>query len=306
MRLASSFVPPSPLQATIEEDFFFEGVSLHSGKECKVSLFPGRENGGIRFYNEDFPQAGFFSLNPECLLPGNLATIIAPPAYPEARISTTEHFLSALCAFEIDNIDIHVCGGEIPIQDGCADFFIHLLQKIGRKKQMAKRKWIKILKKVEVSHNDATASLFPSDTPSFHISIDFPAPAIGKQEMSCFLNPDFFEKEIAPARTFVTADQLEQLRKMGLIKGGNLANALVVDNDKIINPEGKRYENEFARHKLLDAIGDLYCAGLPLLGAFKGHKSGHNLNRMLLQKTFADTLNYEIIEDPSFISSNNI
>ncbi|QCE33984.1 UDP-3-O-[3-hydroxymyristoyl] N-acetylglucosamine deacetylase [Acetobacteraceae bacterium] len=289
---------PSSFQSTIEKGFSFSGESLHSGQKCEVSLAPSKENTGIRFYNTDYPEHGFFSLSPACLLPGNLATIIAHPEHPEARISTTEHFLAALRAFELDNLDITVSGGEIPIQDGCAAFFSQKLAQAGRKELPAKRKWIKILQEVHIAHEGAETALFPSEYPQFQIEIDFPAPAIGKQGMSCFLDADFFTKEIAPARTFVNADQLEQLRQMGLIKGGTLDNALVVDGDKIVNPEGTRYPNEFARHKLLDAIGDLYCAGLPILGRFSGKKSGHNINRMLLQKLFSDSHNYEIVEAP--------
>ena len=218
-----------------------------------------------------------------------LATVIADD---DARIGTIEHVMAALAGCGIDNAVVEVDGPEPPILDGSASPFVFLLDCAGVVAQEAPRATIEILRPVRVSDGDAFAELRPPGPGTagldMALSIDFPAVAIGRQALSLRLTPDTFRHELARARTFTLAQEIDQLRAAGLARGGSLENAVVVDQARVLNVAGLRMPDEFVRHKLLDAVGDLALAGAPLRGRFIAHRSGHTLNHRLLQALFAD------------------
>jgi UDP-3-O-[3-hydroxymyristoyl] N-acetylglucosamine deacetylase len=218
-----------------------------------------------------------------------LATVLAQS---DTRIGTIEHVMAALAGCGIDNVMVEIDGPEPPILDGSASPFVFLLDCAGAVAQEAPRATIEILRPVRVSDGDAFAELRPpapgSEGLDMALSIDFPAVAIGRQALSLRLTPDTFRHELARARTFTLAQEIDQLRAAGLGRGGSLDNAVVVDRARVLNPSGLRMPDEFVRHKLLDAVGDLALAGAPLRGRFIAHRSGHTLNHRVLQALFAD------------------
>jgi UDP-3-O-[3-hydroxymyristoyl] N-acetylglucosamine deacetylase len=222
-----------------------------------------------------------------------LSTVLADPTMPSARIATVEHVMAALSGLGIDNVRIEVDGPETPILDGSAAPYVFLLQCAGIVEQDQPRSAIEIRRPVRVTDGEAWAELRPLASAGWPvldlaITIDFAAAAIGRQSASLRLTRDSFCRDFARARTFALAADIEQLRAAGLALGGSLDNAVVVDEAKVLNPGGLRMPDEFARHKLLDAIGDLALAGAPLHGQFVGHRTGHALNNRLLRAVFAD------------------
>ena len=216
-----------------------------------------------------------------------------------AVVATVEHLMSALAGLQIDNALISIDGAEMPIMDGSADDFVFLIQSAGIKLQPSPRQFIKVLKPVEVCYGTARAALKPTDEWHFRLKmrVNFPDTAIGEQEFTYILGKNY-EEEIARARTYGFVNDLNVLRENGLAKGASLENAIAVDGEHILNKSGLRYENEFARHKILDAIGDLYLAGKPLIADFEGDCSGHKLNNELLRALFADDDNWQIATYP--------
>lgn len=221
-----------------------------------------------------------------------LCTMIGLPDDPAARIGTVEHVMAALAAVGIDNAVIELDGPEAPILDGSAAPFVFLLDCAGHVSQDAPRRTIEILKPVRVETRDAFAELRPAGAFSagldLAMSIAFDAPAIGRQALSMRLGDAAFRRELARARTFTLAREVADLQASGLAQGGSLDNAVVVDKARVLNPGGLRMPDEFVRHKLLDAVGDLALAGVSLRGRFIGHRSGHALNNLLLRALFAD------------------
>jgi UDP-3-O-[3-hydroxymyristoyl] N-acetylglucosamine deacetylase len=209
-----------------------------------------------------------------------------------ARVGTVEHLMAALSALGVDNALVELDGPEVPVLDGSAAPFVFLLECAGITEQTVPRTLIEIRRAVRVSDGDAFAELRPGTTAQpgleMALSIDFAAAAIGRQAMSLRITPDSFRSELARARTFTLAEEVAQLRAAGLAQGGSLDNAVVVDQARVLNPGGLRMRDEFARHKLLDAVGDLALAGAPLSGRFVAHRSGHCLNNRLLRALFAD------------------
>ncbi|HXT82291.1 MAG TPA: UDP-3-O-acyl-N-acetylglucosamine deacetylase [Acetobacteraceae bacterium] len=277
-------------QQTLKSPIDCVGVGLHSGRRVRLTLRPAEPGHGIVFrridLNRDIP-ARF-----DRVTDGRLATVIGDGS---ARVGTIEHLMAALAGAGIDNALIELDGPEVPILDGSAAPLLFLLDCAGIVRQRAPRSAIEICRPVRVREGDAFAELRPAETRAslgacldMSVSIDFPAAAIGRQSCSLRLSPASFRQQLAGARTFVLAAEVEQLRASGLALGGSLDNAVVVDGAQVLNPGGLRMENEFACHKLLDAVGDLALAGAPLHGCFIGHKSGHALNNRLLRALFAD------------------
>ncbi|MBV8590663.1 MAG: UDP-3-O-acyl-N-acetylglucosamine deacetylase, partial [Acetobacteraceae bacterium] len=223
-----------------------------------------------------------------------LCTLLADPAHPELRIGTIEHLLAALAGLQIDNVLVELDGPEVPILDGSAAPFVFLLECAGILEQDAPRPIIEVLRPVRVQAGAAFAELRPA-APGLDLalSIEFPAAAIGTQALALSLNPSTFRRELARARTFALAEEVEQLRQAGLGRGGSLDNAVVVDGARVLNPAGLRMRDEFVRHKLLDVVGDLALAGAAIHARFSGHRSGHALNNRLLQALFADSANWQ-------------
>jgi UDP-3-O-[3-hydroxymyristoyl] N-acetylglucosamine deacetylase len=213
-----------------------------------------------------------------------------------ASVSTVEHILSALAAAGIDNAVIEIDGPEIPIMDGSAIDFIRAIDKAGVARQATARRVLVIKKTVSYQEGDKEVFLSPADGQYFGFEIAFNNALIGRQKYTHQLKERSYRKEIAPARTFGFAHEVEALRKMGLARGGSLENAIVVDGDKVLNPEGLRFQNEFVRHKILDAVGDIYLAGMQMIGHYHGLKAGHAMNNRVLRVLFSQPDAFEIVE----------
>jgi UDP-3-O-[3-hydroxymyristoyl] N-acetylglucosamine deacetylase len=274
-------------QQTLKAPISCVGVGLHQGHRASLTFRPAPVDHGIVFRRTDIGvniPARF-----DRVVDTRLATVIADD---DARIGTIEHVMAALAGYGIDNAVVEVDGPEPPILDGSASPFVFLLDCAGVVAQEAPRAKIAIVRPVRVSDGDAFAELRPAGPGTagldMALSIDFPAVAIGRQALSLRLTPDTFRHELARARTFTLAQEIDQLRAAGLARGGSLENAVVVDQARVLNVAGLRMPDEFVRHKLLDAGGDLALAGAPLHGRFVAHRSGHTLNHRLLQALFAD------------------
>ncbi|TPW35811.1 UDP-3-O-acyl-N-acetylglucosamine deacetylase [Oecophyllibacter saccharovorans] len=292
--LQAASLPPASHQTTLARRVHCRGTGLHSGKEISLSLQPAPAGSGIRFQRTDLPHKPAFRLGAENIVNTTLATVAAHPTNPTCRISTIEHLLGALHALEIDNLLIQVDGPELPVLDGCAEAFVFLLQCAGVTQLEAMRNRMEILQPIEVSKDGASARLAPLSveeqaSPGLYLdlSIAFPQSVIGRQSWSMQLNAQSFRQDIARARTFVAFEDIAALQAQGLARGGSLQNAVVVQDTQVLNPEGTRGKDEFVRHKVLDAIGDLYCNGLQIIGHFSGCRSGHALHNRLLRALMA-------------------
>ncbi len=259
------------------------GVGLHTGKKIRMVLRPAQPDTGIVFRRIDLEPVADLRANAESVGETRLSSCLVKG---EARVYTVEHLMSALSGLGIDNVFIDLDGPEVPIMDGSAAPFAFLIQAAGIEEQAAPKRFVRIKKRVEVADGDKWARLEPYDGYKLSFSIVFNHPVIEKSNQS--VTVDFAEtsylKEIARARTFGFMQDVEQLREDGLALGGGLDNAVVLDEYRVLNSEGLRFSDEFIRHKVLDAIGDLYLMGNPILGAFSAHKSGHALNNRLLRE----------------------
>jgi UDP-3-O-[3-hydroxymyristoyl] N-acetylglucosamine deacetylase len=274
----------TPFQCTLKAAIGCVGVGLHSGRRVSLTFQPAAVNHGIVFRRTDLGievPARF-----DRVVDTRHCTVIEQDA---ARVGTVEHVVAALAGSGIDNARIDIDGSEPPVFDGSAAQFVFLLDCAGRVVQDAPRRVIQVLRPVRVSDGDAFAELRPgSNGLEMALSIDFAAAAIGRQAMSLRFSSRTFRHELARARTFALAEDIERLRATGLAQGGSLDNAIVVDQARVLNPAGLRVPDEFVRHKLLDAVGDLALAGACLEGRFIAHRSGHTLNNRLLRALFAD------------------
>lgn len=281
-------------QQTIAEPIKTVGIGLHSGNRSNLFLKPAPIDSGITFVRLDMEPLLPIPGKAENITDTRLASVLQ---IGEHRISTVEHLLSACSGLGIDNLLVEVDGEEIPIMDGSAASFLFLIQSAGIAAQNAMRKFIKINKMVEVVDGDKRARLEPHFGFKLDFTIDFKHPALDKTGQRCIIDFDetSYAKEIGRARTFGFAHEVEALREIGLARGGSLDNAIVLDEHRILNNEELRYEDEFVRHKILDAIGDLYLAGHPIIGSYVAEKSGHGLNNLLLRKLFSQPDAYEIV-----------
>jgi UDP-3-O-[3-hydroxymyristoyl] N-acetylglucosamine deacetylase len=281
-------------QQTIAEPIKTVGIGLHSGNRSNLFLKPAPIDSGITFVRLDIEPLLPIPGKAENITDTRLASVLQ---IGEHRISTVEHLLSACSGLGIDNLLVEVDGEEIPIMDGSAASFLFLIQSAGISAQNAMRKFIKINKMVEVVDGDKRARLEPHFGFKLDFTIDFKHPALDKTGQRCIIDFDetSYAKEIGRARTFGFAHEVEALREIGLARGGSLDNAIVLDEHRILNNEELRYEDEFVRHKILDAIGDLYLAGNPIIGSYVAEKSGHGLNNLLLRKLFSQPDAYEIV-----------
>ena len=285
-------------QKTISKQVEVEGVGLHSGKPIHMTLKPAPENTGIIFYRTDVTDKDNKVLAKwNCVVDTRMNTCLGNQN--GVVISTVEHLMGALAGLEITNLVIELSGPETPLMDGSARDFVTLIEAAGIQVQSEPVKAIKVLKTVHFDDGKgASTELAPADNGlTFDFEIDFPqTKVIGHQQITFNLNEADFKQLIAPARTFGFAAEVEQLRAMGLAQGATLESAIAIQGDSVLNPGGLRDANEFVEHKVLDAVGDLYEAGMPIIGHFKGVKSGHFHNNQLLRLLFADSNNYEIVE----------
>ncbi|MCV6599103.1 MAG: UDP-3-O-acyl-N-acetylglucosamine deacetylase [Alphaproteobacteria bacterium] len=282
-------------QQTIQDEIHCNGIGLHSGKDINMTFMPAEANTGIVFVRTDLEDGkNIINATWDNVVDTKLCTVVANEF--GASVGTVEHLVSAVRGCGIDNILIEIDGAEVPIMDGSSEPFVFLFDCAGIKQQNEKRKAIKVLKEIVVDEGNKSVVMTPAEKSSFSFSIDFDSKAIGKQDKDMHLDETAFKKEISRARTFGMLKDVEALKSMGLALGGSLENAVVVEDDKILNENGLRYADEFVRHKILDSIGDLFLAGAPIIGKFHGIKSGHDLNNKLLRAIFADKSAWEMVD----------
>ena len=281
-------------QRTVHAPLTLSGIGLHSGKTVHMTLRPAPIDSGIAFVRTDLaeamPIAAHFSAVRGAQMASNLVN------HQNQRVSTVEHLMSTLAALGIDNLRIELDAPEIPILDGSAQNFLTALAP-SVTEQAAAKQFIQIVHPVEVRDGDKIARLTPHDGFVVDFTIDFAHPVFRTEHATYRfeLTADNFAKQIAPARTFGFLKDIEALQRQNLTLGGSMDNAIVLDDNGILNPEGLRFANEFVRHKILDAIGDLYLAGHQILGEFYAYKSGHSLNNQLLHAVFSDRANWQIV-----------
>lgn len=265
------------------------GVALHSGRRVSVVLRAAPAGSGIRFRRTDLGGAEILA-RWDNVIDTRLCTVLGDPAQPDLRVGTVEHVMAALMGCGIDDAVVELDGPELPVFDGSAAPFVFLIDCAGTLSRPGLTEVLEVLRPVRVQHGEAWAELLPNGGDRFEaeVSIDYAAGAIGRQRVAERITPHSFRTAVANARTFGLLEDVEQLHAAGLALGGSLANAVVVDGDRVLNPGGLRRPDEFVRHKLLDAVGDLSLAGAPLRARFVGHRSGHALNNRLLRALFAD------------------
>ena len=273
-------------QHTISAPAALTGVGVHTGEHVRVTVRPAPVNTGVVFVRTDVTDRdNRVTVQGDAVVKTQLGTVIGNAA--GVTVSTVEHLLSAMCALGVDNAVIEVDGPEVPIMDGSALPFVRALDRVRLRPQAADRRYIEIVAAITVTDGDKRAALLPADGFEASFKIAFPSTAIGHQQVSFDGSEAAYRAAIAPARTFGFVQEVEALRRIGLARGGSLANAIVIDGDRILNPEGLRFPDEFVRHKLLDAIGDLYVLGAPILGRFEGVLAGHGLNNQLVRAVMA-------------------
>jgi len=268
------------------------GVGLHSGQKVEITLRPAAPDTGIFFRRVDLAEPVTFRVEPHLVSDTRLCSALESGG---ARVATVEHLMSALAGLGIDNLYIDIDAAEVPILDGSAAPFVFLLQSAGIAEQEAPRRFIRVRKTVRVEEGDKWAEIAPYDGFRLSFRIDFDHPVLKRsgKEISIDFGETSYVKEISRARTFGFMNEVEYLRANGLALGGSLDNAIVMDEFRVLNADGLRYADEFVKHKVLDAVGDFYLAGHPLLGAIAAYKSGHGLNNKLLCALLDDATAWE-------------
>jgi UDP-3-O-[3-hydroxymyristoyl] N-acetylglucosamine deacetylase len=281
-------------QRTLKNVIRATGVGLHTGKKIFLTLRPAAADTGIIFRRVDLDEPVEISAREENVGETTLSTTLVKG---DVRISTVEHLLSAFAGLGIDNAYVDLSAPEVPIMDGSAGPFVFLIQSAGIEEQNAPKRFIRIKRPVQVEDGDKWARFDPFEGFKVSFAIDFNHPAFrGRTKEACIdFSTTSFVKEISRARTFGFMRDYERLREMNLVLGGSLSNAVVVDDYRILNEDGLRYEDEFVKHKVLDAIGDLYLLGYSLIGAFSGYKSGHELNNRLLRRLMSEQEAWELV-----------
>lgn len=273
-------------QKTTVAPAIIAGVGVHTGDRVRLAVRPAAAGTGIVFVRTDIKDRdNRIPVSGEAVVDARLNTMIENGA--GVRLSTIEHLMAAFSALGVSNAVVEVDGPELPILDGSALPFVRLLDRAGFRRQHAPVRYIEILAPIRVQEGDKTAALLPCDRYEMRFEIDFATPVIGNQVVDFVVDEETFRNEIMAARTFGFAHEVEALRKAGLARGGSLENAVVIDGDQILNPGGLRMEREFVKHKALDAIGDLYVLGAPLLGRYEGVKAGHHINNLLVRELLA-------------------
>lgn len=291
-------------QQTLQTEISCTDVGLHSGKDITMTMKPAPADHGIVFVRVDMPagESGQENVVParwDMVVDTQLCTVIGNKF--GATIGTVEHVMSALRGCGVDNALIEINGAEVPAMDGSSIRFVGLIEQAGVKNQNAPRRIVKILKDVTVEKDGKRVTLSPSEHETFSGAVEFDHKDIGRQTFTTQLLNGNYKHDIAEARTFGFLHEVEWMRSQGLALGGSLDNAIVLDESGVMNPDGLRFSDEFIRHKLLDAIGDLYLAGMPIQGAYDSEKAGHAINNDILHALFAQPDAYEIITDENAV-----
>jgi UDP-3-O-[3-hydroxymyristoyl] N-acetylglucosamine deacetylase len=273
-------------QHTLAGPAIFAGVGVHTGQHVRVAILPAPADSGIVFVRTDIqdrdnrlPALG------EAVVQTRLGTVLGNAA--GATVSTIEHLMAAMCALGVDNAVVELDGPEVPIMDGSAQPFVEMLDHAGLRRQEAPRRFIEVLERIEVVDGDATVTLSPSDRFELAFEIVFANQAIGHQRVDLTIDETAFRNELANCRTFGFLHEVEALRRAGLARGGSIDNVVVFDGETLLNPEGLRRADEPVRHKALDAVGDLYLLGAPLIGRYEGVKAGHSANNAVVRALLA-------------------
>ncbi|HEX7800981.1 MAG TPA: UDP-3-O-acyl-N-acetylglucosamine deacetylase [Asticcacaulis sp.] len=285
---------PDQNEQTLANAAIIAGTGLHTGVTVRMAVRPAPAGTGVVFVRSDVADRD----NRVPALAHNvtkttLGTVITNAA--GVSVSTIEHVMAAFAALSIDNVVVELDGPEVPIMDGSAEPFVQLLDRAGFRRQTTPQSFIEILAPVEVTEGDKRAALLPADRFEVRFEIDFPGTPIGHQSVDLAVTEQSFRDELAAARTFGFLEGVEALRAAGLARGGSLDNAIVIDGDRIMNEGGLRFADEFARHKALDAIGDLYVLGMPILGRFEGIRAGHGLNNALVRELLSRPDAYRVV-----------
>lgn len=283
-------------QRTLKSRVSCTGVGLHSGARVGMALTPGDENSGILFVRTDLAGAPIVHGRWDSVIDTRMGTTLSN--VNGVSVATVEHVMAALAGLGVDNVVVEVDGPEVPIMDGSAAPFVFLIECAGIVEQDAPRRAVRVLAPVVVEGRGWSASLLPAARAGMDIEIDFDNPAISRQFLSLDLEGGTFKRDLARARTFGFLHEVEQLQAAGLARGGSLENAVVISGDTILNPGGLRFQDEFIRHKALDAVGDLFLAGGPIIGRFQGVRTGHAANNRLLRALFArkDAWRWDLLE----------
>ncbi len=278
-------------QTTIKKPVELVGIGLHKGSPVRLKLEPLESNSGIIFYRSDVDVA--IPLVPQNVVDTKMATVIGKGGFV---ISTVEHLLSAVYAYGIDNLKIIVDADEVPVMDGSSASFCMLLDEAGIKELDIPKKVMKIKKEIIIQDGEKYVKLSPSPDLKYDFTIKFSHPVINQQDYSLEFTKKNYKNEISKARTFGFLHEVQYLRSKGLALGGSLDNAIVLDDKKVLNPEGLRFSDEFVRHKILDAIGDMCLIGMNFIGNYEAMAGSHDLNHQLTLKLLKDAQNYEVIE----------
>jgi UDP-3-O-[3-hydroxymyristoyl] N-acetylglucosamine deacetylase len=293
-RNGMTVMTPDQNEQTLANAAIIAGTGLHTGVTVRMAVRPAPAGTGVVFVRSDVADRD----NRVPALAHNvtkttLGTVITNAA--GVSVSTIEHVMAAFAALSIDNVVVELDGPEVPIMDGSAEPFVQLLDRAGFRRQTTPQSFIEILAPVEVTEGDKRAALLPADRFEVRFEIDFPGTPIGHQSVDLAVTEQSFRDELAAARTFGFLEGVEALRAAGLARGGSLDNAIVIDGDRIMNEGGLRFADEFARHKALDAIGDLYVLGMPILGRFEGIRAGHGLNNALVRELLSRPDAYRVV-----------
>ncbi len=275
-----------PFQHTVKAPALFAGVGVHTGVYTRAAVRSASPNSGIVFIRTDVTDRdNRVHATGAAVCKTQLGTVIGNAV--GVTVSTIEHLMAALAMLGIDNAAVEIDGPEMPIMDGSAEPFVRVLDRAGLREQAAPRRYVEIVERIEVVDGDKRASLAPSDHFEMAFEIRFDSAAIGRQRIDLSMDEAAFRAELSNCRTFGFLHEVEALRAMGLARGGSMENVVVIDGDRVLNPEGLRRPDEFVRHKALDAIGDLYVLGGPLLGRFEGILAGHGLNNAVVRALLA-------------------
>lgn len=284
-------------QTTLAREVHLTGTGVHSGAPVSLTLHPAEANTGLRFLvTKRGRVVAEIPANVAHVKNLTLCTVIGDET--GVTVGTVEHLLAALRGLSIDNLYIEIDSKEVPIMDGSSAAFVEAIDRVGIRELSEPRKFIKVLKSVRVEENGCWGELHPHNGFSLDVEIDFPTAVIGRQRLNCEMSPGVFRHELSRARTFGFMSDVEKLWKAGLALGADLSNTVAIGEDKVMNREGLRYPQEFVRHKMLDAVGDLSLSGAPLLGAYRSYKGGHRLNAMVLQELFSDSTNWALVQAP--------
>lgn len=281
------------LQKTIRKKTVVEGIGIHSGNPCSLTFKPAPENTGVYFVRSDLPNRPFLKVSANSVEATSYQTTIGGKDF---SVATIEHCLSALSALRIDNLFVELDGPEIPICDGSSKFFLDSIQKVGMAEQDQPRKYCYITEPIYLTEGDKYAYVLPYHGLRLTVTIDFQHKSIGTQKIDLEINEQTFTREIAPARTFGFMKDVEYLKSKGLAKGGSLDNAVILDENGILNPGGLLWADEFVRHKALDALGDLVTLEMPLMGHVVLYKAGHDLMNKLVKKIQSSKNSFRYVE----------